>query len=174
MTRSLMIAQRTVAALVRALRPISLTVLLPLAACHQSGDWLGSGTNPTDRSALHLRLRPAVSDTVELVVTLGLGPLTSIGSLTADLPVPSGLAFASCDAAQGQPLLACHAQAGTLRLAAAWTTGTHAGDLVRLRFTKSGAGAASDAAWLLQLREVHAVAGHSVRDSLDVREGASK
>jgi len=170
----LMIAHRTTAALGRALRATGVAVLLPLAACHQTGDWLGSGTDTPSQSALQLRLRPTTSDTVELVLTLGIGPLTSIGSLTADLPMPAGVAFSSCDAAQGNPLLACHAQEGTLRLAAAWTTGTHAGDLVRLRFVTRGAAAVQGSAWPLQLREVHAVAGHSVRDSLDVRAGAIK
>ena len=170
----MMIAQRMATSCARALRVAGLTALLPLAACHQTGDWLGSGTDTTGRSALQLRIRPASADTMEVMVVLGIGPLSSFGSLTADLAMPAGVAFASCEAAQGQPLLACHAQESTLRLASAWTTGTHAGDLVRLRFVKSGTGPMSDAAWTMQLREVHAVAGHSVRDSLDVREGATK
>lgn len=150
-------------------------VLMLAAACHQAVDLLDT-ERPTVRTPVALRAAPLRGDTATLVLSLGVGSTSALGSVTADVAVPldatSDWRFLGCDALQGEPLLACHATEAGVRLAAAWAAGTHGGDLVAVTFVRtrgSAIGALEDAR--LRLTQVSGVTGRSLADSLEVREG---
>jgi len=161
------------------LSAIGLSALVILGACRQPGD-LTETPRPASRPSLQLQLRPVTADSAALVLTLeGADPAAPIGSLTAEVALSpdAGWRLTGCDGAQGVPLVACHAAAPGVRLAAAWTAGTHDGELVTLAFTRS-AGASVTAAPLgeaqLRVTQVHTVSGRPVGESLDVREGVRR
>lgn len=107
-------------------------------------------------------------DTAHVDITLGGGAPETLGSLTGEVVQPSSWRFVQCDAQQPQALLACKAHDSTVRVAAAWAGGTHAGALVRLTYVRSG-GAAAPETWMMSVAEAHGVRGESLRDALLVR-----
>ena len=147
--------------------------------CHQAAD-LTDAPRPATRPSLQLQLRPVTGDSSTLVLTLeGADAAASIGSLTAEvaLALPAGWRLAGCDGAQGAPLVACHAADAGVRVAAAWTGGTHAGELLALAFTRTPGAAASASAFAearLRVTQVRSVAGQALGESLDVREGVRR
>ncbi len=148
------------------LTTLALTLVLALAACRQTADLLN--TNPVaPRSVLSLQPATMQGDTMRLAIALGAGPTRSVGSLTGDVQVAPQWAFIGCTAAQGEPLLACHAHGQSVKVAAAWTMGTHSGNLVTLTFVRLALSA--DATWTLSVEEMHSVGGVSLMDSVDVR-----
>ena len=146
--------------------PLTLTLVLALAACHQTADLLNT-TPVAPRSVLSLEPAPMQGDTMRLAIALGAGPTRSVGSLTSDVQLAPQWAFIGCTAAQGEPLLACHAQGPSVKVAAAWAMGTHTGGLVTLTFVRMAPSAA--ATWTLSVEELHSVSGVSLVDSVDVR-----
>ena len=158
---------------------IALAMAAGSAGCHQAAD-LTEARRPIPRPSLQLQLRPVTADSSTLVLTLeGADASTSIGSLTAEvaLELPTGWQLAGCDGAQSAPLVACHAANPGVRLAAAWTGGTHAGELLALAFTRTtGAAAIAPALGDARLRvtQVSSVAGQALGASLDVREGVRR
>ena len=146
--------------------PLALALALALAACHQTADLLN--TNPVaPRSVLSLQPATMQGDTMRLAIALGAGPTRSVGSLTGDVQLAPQWAFIGCTAAQGEPLLACHAHGQSVKVAAAWAMGTHTGQLVTLTFVRMAPSAA--ATWTLSVEEMHSVGGVSLVDSIDVR-----
>lgn len=149
----------------------ALGVLVAVApACRRTMDVVQ--VRPPERTPIALRVATAVGDTLRVAVALGVGPVSPVGSLTGAVTADPAWTFVRCDAAQGSPLLACRADGlgadARVRLAAAWTDGTHAGDLMTLVFSRAGGGA-TGTRWQLELAEAHAVSGHNVLDSLAVR-----
>jgi hypothetical protein len=146
--------------------PLALALALALAACHQTADLLN--TNPVaPRSVLSLQPATMQGDTMRLAIALGAGPTRSVGSLTGDVQLAPQWAFIGCTAAQGEPLLACQAHGQSVKVAAAWATGTHTGHLVTLTVVRMAPSAA--ATWTLSIVEMHSVGGVSLVDSIDVR-----
>jgi hypothetical protein len=146
--------------------PLALALALALAACHQTADLLN--TNPVaPRSVLSLQPAAMQGDTMRLAIALGAGPTRSVGSLTGDVQLAPQWAFIGCTAAQGEPLLACQAHGQSVKVAAAWATGTHTGHLVTLTVVRMAPSAA--ATWTLSIVEMHSVGGVSLVDSIDVR-----
>jgi hypothetical protein len=139
---------------------------LATAGCHNSADLIDTA-RPALRSVLELRTRQMRGDTMQLTVTLGSGPTTSLGSLTGEVLRAANWRFVSCDAAQGTPLLACKEHETGVKVAAAWPAGTNAGALLTLTFVRTTPSATPG--WQLALQEAHGVSGHSLADSLDVR-----
>jgi hypothetical protein len=121
---------------------------------------------PVVRSTLALEPRPGLGDTVQVAITLGSGPVRALGSLTAALVTTGDWRFVACAAAQGEPLLACKAHEGRVRVASAWAAGTHTGDLLTLTFVRTSPSAAPTWQWTVQ--EVHGVGGESLLEALDV------
>ncbi len=145
---------------------LALTLVLALAACHQTADLLN--TNPVvPRSVLSLQPATMQGDTMRLAIALGAGPTRSVGSLTGDVQLAPQWAFIGCTAAQGEPLLACQAHGQSVKVAAAWAMGTHTGHLVTLTLVRLAPSAA--ATWRLSVEEMHSVGGVSLVDSIDVR-----
>ncbi|AMW04174.1 hypothetical protein GEMMAAP_03655 [Gemmatimonas phototrophica] len=107
-------------------------------------------------------------DTVSLDITLGGGAPAALGSFTGEVVQPASWRFVQCDAQQPQALLACKAHDSTVRVAAAWAGGTHAGALVRLTYVRAGTALPSDV-WTMSVSEAHSVRGQSLADSLQVR-----
>lgn len=121
---------------------------------------------PEVRSTLALEPRPALGDTVHVAITLGSGPVRALGSITAALVTTGDWRFVACAAAQGEPLLACKAHEGSVRVASAWAAGTHTGDLLTLTFVRTSPGATPVWQWTVQ--EVHGVGGESLLETLEV------
>jgi hypothetical protein len=145
-------------------RPLlAAAVLLAVAGCRNT---LVDMPQPEVRSTLALEPRPAVGDTVHVAITLGSGPVRALGSITAALVTTGDWRFVACAAAQGEPLLACKAHEGRVRVASAWAAGTHTGDLLTLTFVRTSPGATPVWQWTVQ--EVHGVGGESLLETLDV------
>jgi hypothetical protein len=140
-----------------------------LAACRPSTDLV---VMPTPAgSQLELRRTGGGGDTTVLAVHFRTAASASVGSLTATVTLPTGWRFVDCGAAQGEPLLACKATAGGVRLAAAWVAGTHGGDLLTVRVARLLASA--DPAFMLEVEEMHDGRGRSLADSVGVRRGVA-
>ena len=140
-----------------------------LAACRPSTDLV---VMPTPAgSQLELRRTAGTGDTTVLAVHFRTVASASVGSLTATVTLPAGWRFVDCGAAQGEPLLACKATAGGVRLAAAWVAGTHGGDLLTVRVARLLASA--DPAFMLEVEEMHDGRGRSLADSVGVRRGVA-
>ena len=163
------------------LRPLVLPAMLPLllTACHRTADLLEVDV-PVAKSELALRAETR-GDTMRVLITLGDGPATSLGSLTAEVTRPAGHRYVGCDPAQGDALLACKEHGAAVRVAGAWAAGTGRGAIVALRFVRDGASANSASAtdalsgWTLVVTEVHGARGQSLVDSLVVRrEGGAR
>lgn len=150
----------------------ALMTIVSLASCRRTTDLVQ--LRPADRVTLALNAQGAVGDTARLALVLGVGTVGPVGSITGTVRPDGAWQFVRCEGAQGEPLLACRSDAATsrVRLAAAWTGGTHAGPLVTLVFVRAG-GASSrtdiGTGWELSVEEAHAVTGHSLADSLLVR-----
>jgi hypothetical protein len=144
----------------------TLVLALSFTACRTTADLLNSAP-VAPRTVLSLQPAPMQGDTIRVAISLGAGPTRSVGSLTGEVLLPPLWTFTDCVAAQGEPLLACKAHAQSVKVAAAWVTGTHVGDLVTLTFVRTTPSAPST--WELAVQEVHSVAGASLLDSLDVR-----
>jgi hypothetical protein len=140
--------------------------MLVLGACRHPGDLMGE--RPAPRNAIELRATAAVDDTMQLVLTLGEGPVASLGSLTARVTNAPGWKFVGCRAAQGAPLFACEEQADHVGVASAWVAGTSRGSLLSLVFARQQANAAGT--WQLSVQQVSNLAGVSLADSLEVHE----
>jgi hypothetical protein len=144
----------------------TLVLALSFTACRTTADLLNSAP-VAPRTVLSLQPAPMQGDTIRVTISQGAGPTRSVGSLSGEVLLPPQWTFTSCVAAQGEPLLACKAHAQSVKVAAAWVTGTHVGDLVTLTFVRTTPSAPST--WELAVQEVHSVAGASLLDSLDVR-----
>lgn len=137
---------------------------LALTSCRNA---LLDTPQPVVRNAIELHARPSSGDTVQVSIVLGTGPIRPMGSLTAQLSNTTDWAFAGCSAAQGEPLLACKAHEGSVRVAAAWASGTHLGELVTLTFVRTVPTAVPT--WQLSIQESHGMAGQSLLEDLEVR-----
>ncbi|WP_373061371.1 hypothetical protein [Gemmatimonas sp.] len=145
------------------------TLIVALAVLSATGcrNALLDTPQPVARSTMELHARTVTGDTVQVTIALGSGPVRALGSVTAELTNSSDWTFVGCAAAQGEPLLACKAHAGSVRVAAAWAAGTHDGELVTLTFVRMAPTAR--VSWQLSLQEAHGVSGQSLLDELDVR-----
>ena len=137
--------------------------------------FLGACTKPDFTEAVTPQVATSLAllsqqrgDTATLDITLGGGAPAALGSFTGEVVQPASWRFVQCDAQQPQALLACKAHDSTVRVAAAWAGGTHAGALVRLTYVRSGATAPADQ-WTMSVSEAHSVRGQSLTDSLLVR-----
>jgi hypothetical protein len=106
-------------------------------------------------------------DTARVHVTLGGDAPVALGSFTAEVVHSGAWQFAQCDAAQAQALLACKAHGETVRVAAAWAGGTHAGALVTLTFVRSAPNAAPNFSFAVS--EAHGARGEDLLEHIDVR-----
>lgn len=106
-------------------------------------------------------------DTARVHVTLGGDAPVALGSFTAEVAHAGAWKFAQCDAAQAQALLACKAHGETVRVAAAWAGGTHAGALVTLMFVRSAPNATPLFSFVVS--EAHGARGEDVLEHIDVR-----
>jgi hypothetical protein len=143
---------------------LALLAVLGTTACRNA---LLDTPQPVVRSTLAIHARTTPGDTVHLTLTLGTGPLRALGSVTAEVANRADWRFTGCVAAQGEPLLACKAHEGSVRVAAAWAAGTHTGDLITLTFVRTAL--AARATWQLSVQEAHGVSGQSLLEDLDVR-----
>lgn len=145
--------------------PASLAALtLSAAACRQP-DFTEAAT-PVVATSLALVSQVRV-DTGVVDVTLGGGAPTSLGSFTGEVVHDGAWRFVGCEAQQAQALLACKEYGSTVRVAAAWPGGTHAGALVRLTYVKAAPSVLSQ--WTFAVSEATGVRGSSMLDSLDVK-----
>lgn len=142
-----------------------LTALLLLSACRQPD--LTEAASPVAATTLSLATRQHTVDTTHVIVTLGGGAPESLGSFTAEVAHAGDWSFAQCDAEQAQALLACKAHGETVRVAAAWAGGTHAGALVRLTFVRSIPTAAPSFAFVVS--EAHGARGDDLLERIEVR-----
>lgn len=125
---------------------------------------------PATAASLALATHQA-ADTTFVDLTLGGGAPVALASITGDIAHRGGYAFVQCVAQQPQALLACKAHGETVRVAAAWAGGTHAGALVRLAFVRSASvGAPSAAAaFMLTVSEAHGARGEVLLNDIEVR-----
>lgn len=157
----------------RALRLLAAMVLVvAIAACRKTTDLVQ--LRPADRVTLELSVQSAVGDTARLALVLGVGSVGPLGSVTGAVKPDAAWRLVRCEGAQGEPLLACRTDDASshVRVAAAWTAGTHAGPLVTMVFARQGSAPAAAGVgngWALTIDEAHAVAGHTLTDSLVVR-----
>ncbi|WP_353269105.1 hypothetical protein [Gemmatimonas sp.] len=136
-------------------------------ACRKT-DFTEAAT-PMAATALALQAQQ-VGDSAHVYITLGGGSPATLGSLTGDVVSPDGWRFVSCAAQQAEALLACKAHDATVRVAAAWAGGTHAGELVRVTYARAVPGATITAsAFTMSITEAHGVRGQSLLDELEVR-----
>ena len=142
----------------------ALILSLLLAACHRP-DFTESVT-PVAATSLTL-VSQARAESSYVDITLGGGTPASIGSFTGEVVHEGEWTFVACDAQQPQALLACKEHGSTLRIAAAWAGGTHAGALVRLTYVKRTATAVPR--FTFAVSEAHGARGASLLDSLEVR-----
>lgn len=139
-----------------------------VAACARNAD-LTDSLPPVVLSTLDLRTQSA-GDTMQVAITLSEGPTRNVGSLTAEVLGSDAWRYVGCEAAQTDALLACKANGATVRVAAAWAGGTHAGALVTLSYVRVATSPAMP--WRLTVLETHGTLGHSLMDSLLVKGGA--
>ncbi len=161
-----------------------LMAVVALSACHQAADLTEQPRPAATRPVLSLREMPGTGDTLRLALTLETSSGNVIGSLTSDVSSVREWRFVTCAGAQGNPLLACHASDGVVKLAAAWVEGAANGAIITLTFVRaSPAGATADATagttaaatataardWQLVVQEAHSVGGELLTSVLDVR-----
>jgi hypothetical protein len=142
----------------------ALVLSLLLAACHRP-DFTES-VAPVAATSLTL-VSQVRADSTHVDITLGGGSPASIGSFTGEVEHEGDWTFVACDAQQPQALLACKEHGRTLRVAAAWAAGTHAGALVRLTYVKRTSTAFPR--FTFAVSEAHGARGGSLLDSLEVR-----
>lgn len=143
-----------------------------VAACRTSTDMVQ--LRPAPRATLALTVQSTVNDTARIALTLGVGAVGPLGSVTGSVRPDAAWHLVRCEGAQGEPLLACRTDdaSSRVRLAAAWAGGTHAGALVTLVFARQRGAPSTNGVgtgWELTIDEAHAVAGHTLTDSLMVR-----
>jgi hypothetical protein len=148
----------------RRVRDAWVAALLLAAGCRRTD--FTEALTPLSATSLSLQARP-VSDSVYVDVVLGGAAPAAIGSLTGDVTHAGGWSFVQCEAQQVDALLACKAHGTTVRLAAAWTAGTHVGALVRLAFVRSTSNAIPS--FLLSVSEAHGARGGAMLDSVEVK-----
>jgi len=158
MTRSHMTQAR------RSLLRRSLALLAVATACHRP-DFTEAAT-PVASTSLAL-VSTQAADTAFVDVTLGGGAPASLGSFTGEVVHDGTWKFTACDAQQPQALLACKEHGSTVRIAAAWAGGTHAGSLVRLTYLRSVPNA--PATWTFAVTEAHGARGARLIDSVEVK-----
>lgn len=121
---------------------------------------------PMAATSLALQARTN-ADTLYVDVVLGGGAPVALGSFTGEVAHRGDWTFAQCDAQQPQALLACKSSGETVRVAAAWAAGTHAGALVRLTFVRTTP--AASPLFTLGLTEAHGARGENLLETLEVR-----
>lgn len=144
--------------------PIAVAAAMLLAACHRND--FTEATTPAAATSLALVTQQR-ADSAFVDVTLGGGAPASLGSFTGEVVQEGEWRFVGCDAQQAQALLACKEHGTTLRLAAAWAGGTHAGALVRVTYVKTSPAAASR--FTFTVSEATGARGVSLLDSLEVK-----
>ncbi len=143
----------------------SLAVLaVAAAACHRPD--FTEATTPVASTSLAL-VSTHAADTAFVDVMLGGGAPVSLGSFTGEVVHDGAWRFTACDAQQPQALLACKEHGTTVRVAAAWAGGTHAGALVRLSYVRTAPTA--PASWTFAVSEAHGARGTLVLDSVEVK-----
>ena len=138
--------------------------LLALAACHRPD--FTEATTPVASTSLAL-VSSQVADSAFVDVTLGGGAPVAIGSFTGEVVHDGAWRFVACDAQQPQALLACKDHGSTVRVAAAWAGGTHAGALVRLTYVRTAPTAPST--WTFAVSEAHGARGTPLLDNVEVK-----
>jgi hypothetical protein len=137
------------------------------AACRRTD--LTEAATPMAATSLALAAQQ-MGDSAHVYITLGGGAPAPLGSLTGDVVNPDGWRFVSCTAQQTDALLACKAHDATVRIAAAWAAGTHAGELVRVSYVRARPSATlAPSAFTMSITEAHGVRGQSLLDELEVR-----
>jgi hypothetical protein len=139
-------------------------LLLVAAACHRPD--FTEATTPVASTSLAL-VSTQAADTAFVDVTLGGGAPVSLGSFTGEVVHDGAWRFTACDAQQPQALLACKDHGTTVRIAAAWAGGTHAGSLVRLTYVRTAPSA--PATWTFAVSEAHGARGAQLLDSGEVK-----
>ena len=143
----------------------SLAVLAVAAAACRRPDFT-EATTPVASTSLAL-VSTQAADTAFVDVMLGGGAPVSLGSFTGEVVHDGAWRFTACDAQQPQALLACKEHGTTVRVAAAWAAGTHAGALVRLSYVRTAPTA--PASWTFSVSEAHGARGTLVLDSVEVK-----
>ena len=138
--------------------------LLALAACHRPD--FTEATTPVASTSLAL-VSTQVADTAFVDVTLGGGAPVAIGSFTGEVVHDGAWRFVACDAQQPQALLACKDHGSTVRVAAAWAGGTHAGALVRLSYVRTAP--TGPATWTFAVSEAHGARGTPLLENVEVK-----
>jgi hypothetical protein len=150
---------------VRTAMPLAaLAIVSTTAACRRTD--FTEALTPVAATSLSLAARP-VSDSVFVTVMLGGAAPQALGSFTGEVAHAGDWAFVHCEEQQTNALLACKAHGATVRIAAAWAAGAHAGALVRLAFVRTAPAAAP--AFLLSLSEAHGARGTAMLDSVEVK-----
>ncbi len=142
----------------------TLALLLRSTACHRPD--FTDATTPVAATSLAL-VSTQSADSAFVDVTLGGGAPVSIGSFTGEVVHNGGWRFTACDAQQPQALLACKEYGTTVRVAAAWAGGTHAGALVRLTYMRTVPTA--PLSWTFAVSEAHGARGTRLLDSVEVK-----
>jgi len=159
------LAQLRLAQLTRSLSRRSLALsLLALAACHRPD--FTEATTPVASTSLTL-VSTQAADTAFVDVTLGGGAPVALGSFTGEVVHDAAWRFVACDAQQPQALLACKEHGSTVRVAAAWAGGTHAGALVRLSYVRTAPTA--PVTWTFAVSEAHGARGTPLLDNVEVK-----
>ena len=150
--------------------------ILALTACHQPSDLTEQPRPLAARPVLSLQKALGSGDTLRLALTLETSPTAVLGSLTSQVSSAAEWHFVGCSSAQGHPLLACHANEGVVKLAAAWVEGAANGAIITLTFVRASPAGSTVAAtakgtadWQLTVQEAHAVSGEQLTSVLDVR-----
>ena len=143
----------------------AVVVVAMLTACHRPD--LTEAAVPAAATQLSL-VSQLATDTAHVDLTLGGGKPTSLGSVTGEVAHLGDWQFVACEAQQPQALLACKPHGATVRVAAAWAGGTHAGALVRLTFVRAVPNA--EPTWMLAVSEAHGAQGVRVLESVEVRK----
>ena len=133
-------------------------------ACHRPD--FTEATTPAASTSLAL-VSTQAADTAFVDVTLGGGAPVAIGSFTGEVVHDAAWRFLACDAQQPQALLACKDHGSTVRVAAAWAGGTHAGALVRLTYVRTSPTA--PATWTFAVSEAHGARGTPLLDTVEVK-----
>lgn len=134
---------------------------------------------PAAATSLALSTQQA-GDTTYVDLVLGGGAPAALASVTGEVAHRGDFTFVQCAAQQPQALLACKAHGDTahgetVRVAAAWAGGTHAGALVRLAFVRTGAAAAAASTpapaspFSLAVTEAHGARGEALLGEIEVR-----
>ncbi|MCZ8204115.1 hypothetical protein [Gemmatimonas sp.] len=141
-----------------------LAVVLTAGACRRTD--LTDAVVPVAATSLSLQARP-MNDSVFVDVVLGGAAPQTLGSITGEVAHAGDWTFVQCEAQQADALLACKAHGATVRVAAAWAAGTHAGALVRLAFVRATPSATPT--FMLAVSEAHGARGMAVLDSVEVK-----